>query len=121
MVTIVKLIGVILIALGLSFAFKPHTLRRLIQFFCQGNNIYLVGLVRIILGIIFLISATQCRKTGIMITLGVVVLLAGVLVFIMGRERINKIAQQVINSSDIALRGLSLVLLILGALILYSA
>jgi uncharacterized protein YjeT (DUF2065 family) len=56
-----------------------------------------------------------------MITMGIIVLLAGVLVFTMGRERINKIAQQVINSSDIALRGLSLLPLILGALILYSA
>ncbi len=121
MVTIVKLIAVIFIALGLSFAFNPKSLRKLIEFFCQGIRIYMVAILRIILGIIFLISARECRNTGIMIIIGVIVLFAGILIFILGTEKIAKISGQIINSSDLSLRVISLVPIILGGLILYSA
>ncbi len=121
MVTVVKLIGVIFIALGVSFIFNPHGLRKLIEFFCQSSRVYAVAILRIILGIVFLISATQCRKVGIMIMIGIIVLLAGILIFVLGPERIRKMAHQVVNSSNVTLRLISLLPVILGGLILYSA
>ena len=121
MVTIVKLIGAIFIALGLSFVFNPKSLRKLIEFFCQDKRVYMVAILRISLGIIFLISARECRNTTMMIAIGVIVLFAGIFIFILGTEKIAKITGQVINSSDLSLRIISLVPIILGALILYSA
>ena len=121
MVIAVRLIGLFIMALGITVLVKPKQMRKLFVFFKQGKRIYIAGVIRIIIGIILLLAATQCKMGGFITVIGIVTLVAGILIFALGKDKCITFIEKVEGFSTNVLRLLSLVPVIFGVLILIAA
>ena len=121
MIILIQIIGVLICLMGWAFAISPVMLRGLLNFFMQGKNIYIAGVVRLILAVIFFVAASQCSVPLVLYVLAVLCFLGGILIFTLGVDRIKKILEFYQDKSDKFLRVISLLPLIIGILILYSA
>lgn len=120
MAQVVKFIGLLVIILGAIFLFKPEAIKNLWNFFEKGKKIYLAGALRIIAGIIFLLSASDCRLRGFIAVLGLLFLLSGMLIFFIGPDKIKILLRWWGERPLFVLRIVSVVILGLGVLIVYA-
>jgi hypothetical protein len=73
------------------------------------------------LGIVFLLAATACRKTWIIIVLGILFLFGGILVLILGPKRTAPILEWWLKKPNWILQVLALLTVAFGVLIIYAA
>ena len=117
---LVMVIGIFMTAMGISILLNPKMTKKMLAFWHKGKNIYLGGLIRVLLGIIFLSYAPLANSSGVMFALGILALLGGLFIFIMGAKRIKPILERLEKKPDSFLRLLSLIVLVCGVLILYA-
>jgi len=114
-------IGVVFIAIAILFLLKPIVCNRLMEFFKKGKRIYFTGLVRLVLAVIFLISARECDITWVIAIFGILFLISGLLIFMLGPERIRRMVDWWQKQSALLLRVMAIIVLALGAVIIYAA
>ena len=71
MAHIVWLIGALMAVTGIAALFKPVWMRQMLILVNKGRLVYAVAAVKIVIGVIFLILATQCRMPKVIIALGI--------------------------------------------------
>ncbi len=120
MLIIVKLIGLAIFVLGFLMLLKPELINKIFEYFKQGQRIYFCGIGRLIIGSLFLYTASACRISFIMYILGSIVLLSGGLIFILKKDKSIKILEFLQNKDDKFLRGMCMVVMGIGALILIA-
>ncbi|KPK38997.1 MAG: hypothetical protein AMJ78_09145 [Omnitrophica WOR_2 bacterium SM23_29] len=120
MLILVKLIGIVIVAMGIIFLLNPEAMKRVINYWGQGKRLYLVGILRLLIGVVLLLSASQCRLVGAIVTLGILVLLGGIIIFALGLEKVKSILDWWDKKPLSVLRLLALIALAIGALLLYS-
>lgn len=116
----VKFIGLLIIIMGAVFLFRPEAIRKLWAFFEKDKRLYLAGAVRIIFGIIFLLSASQCRLRGFIAVLGLLFLLSGMLIFFIGPDKIKVVLRWWSEKPLFVLRLAAIMIIGLGVLIVYA-
>jgi hypothetical protein len=117
----VKIVGVILICMGLLFLLKPGAVKALTRFFGQDKRIYIGGVVRLVLAILFLLSATGCKHPWIVGVFGIVFLLAGLIIFLSGPTKLKPMLTWFLGRSPVWSRIIGVVILAFGAVIVYAA
>jgi len=118
---IIKLIGLLEIVLGVIFLLNTDNFRRFISFFSEGKKPYLGGFLKILIGSIFLFTATQCRVVWIMVTLGVLALAGGILILTRETQKAKSLIAIWKDKPVSVLRLYAVLALLVGALIIYSA
>ncbi len=118
---IIKILGVLFILLGIGFIIKPQAVKWLMFFLKQGKRIYLAALLRLALAVVFLLGAGACRIQWIIAVLGILFLLGGLLIFIISPKKIGRMLDWFENKPAIVFRLLSLVVIALGAVVIYAA
>lgn len=118
---LVKILGIVLIALAILFLIRPKTIKQLLEFFMEGKIIYFGGVIRLIIGVFFLLAASECKFPTIMIVLGILMLASGILIFLLGLERSRSFVRVVSEKSELVHRVLALAPLIIGILLVYAA
>ena len=121
MIWAVRFLGILILGYGCVVAISPSIARKVIDYFSKGERIYMIGVLRILFGLAFLFAAPQCRFVGVVRALGAVLCAAGVLIFILGPERVHAIFRKWENKPDTTFRLLSLFAIAFGAFILYAA
>ncbi len=121
MVIAVRLIGIMIAAMGLTLALSPKGAKQAFDFFSQGKRIYWVGILRILFGIIFLLAASVCRWPEIIRVLGVLFIIAGSFIFILGIRKIKLVLEWWSKKPPLLLRFLTLLAVFFGVLIVYAA
>jgi len=121
MAVVIKIIGAAIILLGLLYFVKPQIMKSLLEFFKKGSRIYIAGLLRLTLAVVFLISATECHIKWVIIVVGILMMLGGLLIFVLGPRRISPILEWWQRQSILLLRVLAIITLAIGALIIYAA
>jgi hypothetical protein len=121
MVLAVKVVGVIFICMGLLYLLKPGAVRALTKFFAQGRRLYIGGVVRLALAILFLLAATECRHRWIIGAFGGVFLLGSLIIFIAGPAKLRPVLRWFQGRSLVWSRIIGGVILILGGVVLYAA
>ena len=121
MVIAVKVISIMVAGMGILYLLKPKALLQMIAFFGEGKSIYIAAILRLVIGVILLIAASQCRVVGVVITLGILALIGGITIFALGPEKMKPILDWWSKRSFIVLRLLGLLVLAVGALLLYAA
>ena len=96
-------------------------MRKLSDFFGKGKRIYLAGIIRLALGIIFLLAASTCRWSKVVAVIGILTLLGGILIFVLGPKRINAMIAWFNQKSPVVLRLMSILVIAIGILIISSA
>ena len=117
----VKVIGVLLILAGTLYLINPRLMRKVIDFFSIGTRLYVVGVIRLALGILFLYAASQADIQWIIITIGILMIISAIIIFAMGTKKMCLLLDFYKQQNDTVLRLLSLVALIFGILIIYAA
>ena len=120
MLILVRLVGMILAAIGIVFLLSPKRMRQWMVFCEKGLRPYMMGAVRILVGIVFLLAAPQSRVVWVIVTIGILALLGGITIFILGLERMSSMLQWWRGRSLPVLRLIALLAIALGVLILYS-
>lgn len=120
MLILVKLIGTYFVSIGIAIILNPKIITRFITFFAKGQRIYLAGILRFVIGAILLLAASQCRLVGVVVTLGVLTLSGGILIFVMGIKRVRAMLSWWQGRPAFFIRLLGLLALAIGALLIYS-
>ena len=119
--SIITTIGIVIGAWGAVCLIKPDVLKRMMEFFKQDKRLYLAGLIRFGLAIVFLLGARECDITWVITTFGIVFLISGLLIFTLGLEKVKSIVDWWQKQSVLLLRVLAIIVLAIGAIIIYSA
>lgn len=120
MLVLVKLIAMLIIGIGVIFLLNPKTLKQYADFWVQGKRIYMGGILNLLFGVLFLSVASQCRLVGVIITMGVISLVKGTMIFICGPEKMKAVLDWWAKKRLAAARLMALVAIGIGALLLYS-
>ena len=120
MVWIVLIAGLAAITCCLLILIVPRFLRRMIVFFSVGSRLYLGGFIRITLGVLLLLFASQSRLWGYVVAVGLIVAAAGLSVFFFGLRRIKQLLLRIQNQSNLVLRLYAIFGLAIWALLVYA-
>jgi uncharacterized protein YjeT (DUF2065 family) len=96
-------------------------MRKMLSFWMHGKRLYVGGLLRLLFGAIFLWSASQARLRGVIYALGILMLLGGILIFVAGPVKVKKMLNWWSKKPDSILRLVAILILLIGALVIYSA
>jgi uncharacterized protein YjeT (DUF2065 family) len=118
---VIRVIGIVFILMAIGYLLKPDVIRRLIGFFAQGNRLYLAGLMRFILAVIFLVAARECRKPWVIFAFGILFLLGGLLIFLIGPKKLRPVLEWWQKRSNLLLRVLALATLAVGVVVVIFA
>ncbi len=117
---LVILIGLLIFGIGVGILFSPATLRQILNNFLLKKWLVPATLLRIFIGIIFLIAAPSTRWPIFIHILGIVFILAGVSIPLLGTEKIERLANWWMERSDAILRVWAAIAAVLGIAILWA-
>ena len=118
---VIKIIGIFFILLGFVFLLRPDIMKWLIGFVKKGKRVYFAGLIRLALAVVFFASFRECDKPWFIFAFGILFLIAGILIFMLGPEKIKRILDWCQKQSVMLFRIIALLPMAMGALIIYSA
>ncbi|MHC4534648.1 MAG: hypothetical protein ACYS6K_11905 [Planctomycetota bacterium] len=91
------------------------------EFIKKGKRVYFAAVIRFILAIIFLLGASECYQQWIIAAFGVIFLVSGLLIIILGPEKIRQILEWYQDQPILIFRVIAAIVLACGAVIVYSA
>jgi len=118
---VIRIIGIVFVFMTVIYFLKPDIMKRLLEFFKQGKRIYFAGMVRLILAVVFLLAAGECKHFWVILAFGILFIISGMLIFILGPEKVKSYINWWQKQSVMLLRVMALVGLAIGAIIIYSA
>ncbi len=118
---LIKVIGTVIVVMGLTYMIAPDVLRRIIRLFAVGRRVYGPAVLRLILAVVFLLGARQCGITWIILLFAVIFLVSGLLVFMLGLENVRAILQWYCQQPAMLLRVVAGIVLAVGLIIIYAA
>lgn len=121
MLVLVKFIGIFIVSMGITILLSPSTMKKIIIFWKQGKRLYAAGILRLLIGIILLLAASQCRLVGVVVWLGILTLIGGIIIFALGLQKIKSFLDWWSKKPPLLLRLWGVIALAIGALLIYSA
>jgi len=118
---VIKIVGIIIVLVGVVYFLKPSVIKWLMEFFKQGSRLYFAGLMRFALAVIFLLAARECKNFWVIFAFGILFIISGLLIFIIPLEKLKAYIGWWQKQSPVLLRALSLIALAIGAIIIYAA
>jgi uncharacterized protein YjeT (DUF2065 family) len=118
---IVKIIGILIVLIGIVYLLKPGVIKWLMEFMKKGKRIYFAAVIRFTLAIIFLLGAGECYQQWIIAAFGILFLISGLLILILGPEKIRNILEWYQEQPVLIFRVIAVIVLACGAVIVYSA
>ena len=120
MAVIVLIVGLIVLGMGILVLISPASLKRMLHIFLAKQWWYFVTGIRILVGILFILVASETRSPLFVRMVGVLFILAGLVVPLMGTARIQRLVSWWLERSDATLRLWALFSIAFGAAILWS-
>ncbi len=118
---IIWIIGLLMGLAGILFVIKPEAARFVMRFMRQGNRIYVASVLRIIIAVIFLSGARESGVPWLIMLLGVLILVAGMLGFAIGREKQQRLVAWWEHQPAVVLRLVGMIPIVMGGLVVWGA
>jgi uncharacterized protein YjeT (DUF2065 family) len=116
-----KIIAVLIIIDGIVVMFRPDYLKKYCLIFSQGASIYIAAIIKALIGIALLFGASdKCRYETVIIAFGILAL-AGAVFVIAAPQKARAMAGFFAAKNTTTIRLLSLIYLLMGAILVYSA
>lgn len=115
-----KIIAVLIVIDGIVVLFRPDLLKKYCQLFAQGATIYVAAAIKALIGAGLLFGADKCSHQWIIIAFGILALVGAVFI-IAAPQKARAITSWFANKNTATLRLLSIIYLLIGALLVYSA
>ena len=120
-VIVIKSLGMLFTLMGIAYLLRPEIIKKLMGFFKKGKRIYLAGLLRFALAIVFFVGARECRYFWVIFACGIIFLTGGLLIFSLGPEKTRRILSWYQEQSTLIFRVVALIILAFGIIIILSA
>ncbi|MHC4325943.1 MAG: hypothetical protein ACYSUX_16860 [Planctomycetota bacterium] len=120
-VIVIKSLGILFVLMGIAYLLRPDIIKKLMGFFKKGKRIYFAGVIRFALAVVFFLAARECRYFWIIFGSGIIFLAGGLLVFMLGPEKIRRILDWYEQQPAFIFRVIALIVLAFGAIIIFSA
>ncbi len=117
----IKTLGMLITLMGIAYLLRPDLIKQLMNFFKKSRRIYLPGLLRLALAVVFFIGARECRYFPVIFGSGIIFLTGGLLIFALGPERIRRILDWYQEQPILIFRVIALIVLAFGVIIILSA
>jgi hypothetical protein len=117
MLILAKLIGLLVATFGLTLFVLPRFTEKVFDFMKEGKRLYWAGVVRSLIGLILLMGAPQSALPVATVSVGVIFLLSGIIVFACDLEKLKGFFAHYIELSAVVTRLLGLVVACFGILI----
>jgi uncharacterized protein YjeT (DUF2065 family) len=121
METIIKVIGTVIVCIGLVFLIQPEIMRATTRFFSKGSRLYLAAMVRFALAVVFMMGAKHCGIRWIIVMFGLIFLLSGLLIFMLGLQKAKGIIRWYMEQPKFISRTMAGIVLAVGLIIVYAA
>ncbi len=118
---VIKTLGILIALVGIVYFLRPDVMKWLMQFFKQGKRLYFAGLIRFALAVVFLLAARECKHVWVIFAFGILFIIGGLLIFILGPQKLKSYIEWWQKQSNLLLRILALIALAIGGVIIYSA
>lgn len=118
---IIKILGILFALIGVVYLLRPNIIKWLMEFIKKGKRIYLAGLLRFALAIVFLVGARECRYFWVVFAFGIIFLLSGLLIFMLGPEKIRRILDWYGEQPTLIFRVIAIIVIAVGVIIVFSA
>jgi uncharacterized protein YjeT (DUF2065 family) len=120
-VILIKSLGIIISLMGIVYLLRTDIIKKLMSFFKKGKRIYLPGILRLALAVVFLVAARECRYPWIIFASGIIFMAGGLLIFLLGPEKIRRMLDWYQKQSTLIFRVIALIVLVFGVIIILSA
>jgi hypothetical protein len=107
--------------MGIAYLLRPDIIKKLMVFFKKGKRIYFSGLIRLVLAVVFFVAASECRYFWIIFASGIIFLTGGLLIFLLGPEKIRHILDWYEGQPTVIFQVIAVVVLVFGMVIIFSA
>jgi hypothetical protein len=121
METVIKIIGTVIVCIGLVFLIWPGVMRATTRFFSKGSRLYLAAMVRFALAIVFIMGARHCGIKWVIVLFGLIFLLSGLLIFMLGLQKAKGIIGWYLEQPKFISRVAAGIVLGVGLIIVYAA
>jgi len=122
MSSIIVVFGIAVALLGAMGLVRPTGLIRFVETAWQSSTgFYLAVTVRVVLGVILIVAAPDCRFPDVVRILGIVSLIAAAVAAILGHERLRSFVEWWIGRPAGFIRGWSVAAVAFGCFLVYAA
>jgi uncharacterized protein YjeT (DUF2065 family) len=116
----IKSLGIIITLMGVAYLLRPGIIKHFMNFFKKSSRIYLPGLLRLALAVVFFLGARECRYPWIIFASGLIFLTGGLLIFTLGPGRVRRLLDWYEDQPMLVFRVIAMVVLVFGAIIILS-
>lgn len=120
MLLIVKLISAAIIVFGCFLMLRPKTLKKVIGYVKEGKRMYVSAFLKVVLGILLMLQAAQCRVEWIVLLVGVISAVSGVLTFVIKKEIVLSIMNRIETISVKTVYFIGIICLALGVVLVMA-
>ena len=121
METVIKIIGTVIVCIGLVFLIRPEIMKTTTRFFSKGSRLYLAAMVRFTLAIVFIMGARHCGMKWVIVMFGLIFLLSGLMIFMLGLQKAKGILRWYLEQPKFISRVVAGIVLGVGLIITYAA
>ena len=121
MVALVKLFGIIIVGFGVAYFITPSIIKQYMAFWKSRKRLYLGGALALLIGIVFLFAAGQCRWIGFIFAFGILSVAKGIWLFVISQEKAISILDWWAKRPITFLRVHAILAIAIGVLLIYSA
>ena len=115
-----KIVAVLIIIDGIVLLFRPDFLKKYFEILAGGKGIYIAAILKAVIGAVLLLSASGCKVPWVIILFGILAL-GGAVFIVIVPQKARAMAGWFAAKNNTTMRLLSLIYLLIGALLVYSA
>jgi hypothetical protein len=119
MSVVVLIFGLFMLGMGTAILMSPERLKKGLRIFLYKQGFWLATGIRIVVGILFLMAASDTRAPSFITAMGILFLLAGVAIPFIGSARIERLANGWMERPDWVLRVWAVAAGALGAVFVW--
>lgn len=116
----VSILGILMVAIGLFWLVQPKHLVTLIERWKHPSRFWFAVLVRLVLGIVFLIVAPACRVPVVIQVFGGIAIAAALIILALGQQRLDRFIAWWLSRSPAVIRVSASFAVVFGALLVYA-
>jgi hypothetical protein len=117
---VVLVIGLVIALWGIWVVIKPGIVKAIITRL-KGPLVYLPAILRVALGIVFLISVGDPRTEWVIMAFGILFFAAGIVMFMIKPAKLRHFFQWWADRGPLTIRALGIIAAALGGVIAYAA
>lgn len=118
---VIKIVGLVIAAVGIVYIIKPNVMNRIIEFFKKGKRLYIAAPVRLTFAVVFLLGARECKYFWVIFAFGILFLISGMLVLVLGPKKLTPMLEWWLKQPTLLLRLMAFIAVAIGVVIIISA